>query len=259
MTRAREERKYLFPRTLATTLASELNRRLIPHHFVGEGANARPLPQHFVTTLYFDTADGSYFRAAVEDPRCNDKIRIKDYYDRHPDLVGVVRSMDRLLVPGPFVWLEYKRRVGDASFKQRCRLPRTELQTLLDALRGGASAGSGSIAADWLPTVSVQPVVAVNYRRLSWQDADGGVRLTLDLDVCFHAVPTSFASGALSSDQLGPRAGRLDAALLEVKTRGEPPSWLNALLSKGSECAFSKFRAAREALLNANPQDANAR
>lgn len=252
MTRARQELKYLFPREFATRLATELNRRLTPHHFVGEGSNARPLPQHFVTTLYFDTADGSYFRAAVDDPQRNDKLRLKDYYDRHPNLVAVARSKERLLVPSPFVWLEYKRRVGDASFKQRVRLPRTDLSGLLQTLQCPESERANGAFVEWLPALSVRPVVAVNYRRLSWQDAQGNLRLTLDLDVAFHpppdALPANLSNCALSAEHLGPRAAKLDAALLEVKTRGETPGWLDTLLRAGQQSGYSKFRAAREAL-----------
>jgi VTC domain len=266
MTQARGEQKFLFPRAYATQLARELNRHLPSHRFEEEGANPLPLPQHFVTTLYFDTLDEQFFRLSVEAPLQNHKLRIKDYYDRHPDLACVVASAERLLVPSPFLWLEFKRREGTSSFKDRKRVPRAQLSGLLAVLAREQPAASIAFADAWLPESPVRPTVAVNYRRLSWQDARGTLRLTLDLDVAFYEPPSSLGANVdapLSPAFLGRRVERLDQALLEVKTRGAMPDWLEEMLERGARdthasesdfsqaVPFSKFRAGREALIRA--------
>jgi VTC domain len=268
MTQARSEQKFLFPRAQATELARVLNRQLPNHRFEGEGANSLPLPQHFVTTLYFDTEDEHFFRKSVEDPLQNHKLRIKDYYDRHPDLACVVASKERMLVPSPFLWLEFKRREGTSSFKDRKRVPRRQLPELLAALARERPDVPSGLWEPWLPDYPLRPTVAVNYRRLSWQDARGTLRLTLDLDVAFYEPPAGtqaqLGDAPLSPDRLGTRVERLDQALLEVKTRGPTPAWLTEVLVTHAAdpqrnpsdfhqpIPYSKFRAGREALFRAH-------
>jgi hypothetical protein len=92
----------------------------------------------------------------------------------------------------------------------------------------------------------------VNYRRLSFQDLKGELRVTLDLSLAFYLPPGDLwtREQALLRSTLGNPGGALKAAVLEVKRRAENPPWLAALLARTgvTEVSFSKFVAATQAV-----------
>jgi hypothetical protein len=92
----------------------------------------------------------------------------------------------------------------------------------------------------------------VNYRRLPWQDADGHLRVTLDVGLEFYAPPADLwrRDYALIRETLGKPRGRQPEAVLEVKARGTPPGWLRDLLAEvgAQRTTFSKFEAAARAI-----------
>jgi len=55
LTGDREETKYLVARQEQRALVASLNQHLPSHRHRGEGSNPLPSPEHFVTTVYFDT------------------------------------------------------------------------------------------------------------------------------------------------------------------------------------------------------------
>ena len=64
MTASRREAKYLVTSEQARTIAREVSRRIDTHRHRGEGANLLPAPDHYVTTIYFDTASRTLFELA---------------------------------------------------------------------------------------------------------------------------------------------------------------------------------------------------
>jgi hypothetical protein len=275
MTGDREETKFLLPRPRLGALVDELGRRLPPHRFTGEGANRLPDAHHFVTTVYFDTGTHGHYRASVADVNSNVKLRAKEYYDLHPSLAELATDPDDIVRYQPWMWFEMKRREGARTIKHRFRLPKRQVPAYLGgaiaappseagAGAGAAADGGSAAAAERAGVAAVveycrevgEPLAAsclVNYRRHSWQDAAGTLRVTLDLDVAFFAAPADLwqRSTALVRSGLGPARGSERRAVLEVKRRGGAAhAWLDELLRAAGvvPIPFSKFVAAAEAV-----------
>jgi hypothetical protein len=273
MTAARDELKYLVPPSSLQALAQALMRRLPHHRFAGEGANKLPGPQHFVTTIYFDTSAREQYRAARAHGEHNWKLRAKEYYDLHPSLAELATDPAQIVRYQPVLWLELKSKHGARTGKRRIGIPKRELPAFfahgavteeLIALQLQAAARDGGersgaeralhAIAEYCRGFS-EPLRAdclVNYRRLPWQSEDGALRVTLDVDLAYFAAPADLwqRRTALVRESLGAPRGREAGGVLEVKTRGGVPEWLRALLAEASAepRTFSKFEAASEAV-----------
>lgn len=264
ITADREETKYLVPPERLDALMAELPRRLPAHRFQGEGANRLPDPHHFVTTIYFDTASRAYLREAESDFEHSLKVRAKEYYDLHPSLAELATDPTELVRYQPWLWFELKRRDGTHVSKRRFRLRKSEVQTFFVegrvtpdafALPEASNRGTGSPGTDQGLREILEhcrrldePLSAsalVNYRRLSWQASDGGLRVTIDLGLAYYAPPPDLWSRdrALVRTSLGPAVGREARAVLEVKHHAALPQWLaSALAGTGVRpMPFSKF------------------
>lgn len=274
MTAARDELKYLVPARSLQPLAQALMRRLPHHRFAGAGANKLPGPQHFVTTIYFDTPAREQYRAARAHGEHNWKLRAKEYYDLHPSLAELATDPAQIVRYQPVLWLELKSKHGARTGKRRIGIPKRELPAffahgvvteelialqLRAAARDDASGRGGAERA--LHAIAeycrgfAEPLRAdclVNYRRLPWQSEDGALRVTLDVELAYFAAPADLwqRRTALVRESLGPPRGREAGGVLEVKTRGGVPEWLSALLAEASAepRTFSKFEAASEAV-----------
>lgn len=265
MTAEREEVKYLLPRARLEPLLRCLEREIPAHRFVGEGANALPHAQHFVTTIYFDTPTQRHFRGAVSDMQHNIKVRAKEYYDLHPTLAELATNPEQIVRYQPWVWIEMKRRDGTRTMKRRFRLPKREVPAVFgggtlsaDALlhegeRQMALAGVSELV-EYTRSLGepLQAACLVNYRRLSWQDQDASLRLTVDLGLSFFAPPSDLwqRERALVKSSLGRARAQEPLAVLEVKRRGPLPGWLSEALEQAAVApvAFSKFVAAAGAV-----------
>jgi hypothetical protein len=259
MTAAREETKYLVARDRFAGLVAELSRRMRVHHFVGEGANRLPDADHFVTTIYFDTPARVHYLRARDEPQHNAKLRAKEYHDLHPSLAELATDLAQIVRYQPWLWFELKRREYERTEKLRFRLRKSEIQAFFAA--PGASVLSETSAVNELqPLLDYcsrlgEPLGAsslVNYRRLSFQDADASLRVTIDCDLTFHAPPADLwtRSSALVRGTLGPACGREPQLVLEVKRRTEFPMWLQQALVHwhAQPAAYSKFIAAERAV-----------
>jgi hypothetical protein len=265
MTADRDEIKYLLPTHRSKALAELLVRHLPLHRFTGEGANRLPDAQHLVTTIYFDTPARTHHRAATGDADHNVKIRAKEYYDLHPSLAELATDTADIVRYQPWVWFEMKRRDGLRTIKHRFRLPKRDVPA---CLAGGQVTPEGLALpmSGFAPAESeqsgIREIVAycrsleaplsasclVNYRRLSWQDPQGDLRVTLDSDLAFYAVPADLwqRRRALVRETLGAPCAHESRAILEVKSRGAQPDWLREFLRDAAlaPVRFSKFAAA---------------
>lgn len=269
MTSDREEAKFLVPSDRAGWLAARLTEHLAPHRFTGEGANHLPDASHRVTTIYFDTPGRTHYRAAVGDVEHNVKIRAKEYYDLHSSLAELATDPDEIVRYQPWIWFELKRRDGARTMKHRFRLPKRQVpeclaggQVVPDAL----ALSSGELASSEGERAGIQEIIEycrgldeplsavclVNYRRLSWQDRDGALRVTLDSDLAFFRVPDDLwqRRRPLVREELGEPRGRQPQAILEIKRRGAEPAWLAPILADAKAWAvrYSKFAAAAGAV-----------
>jgi len=266
LTAARREDKFLVAPDLARQLAAAANRHLTPHRFRGEGANPLPGARHFVTTIYFDTAERELF-ASAQAGAAHLKLRAKEYYDLHPDLTELATDVAELVRYQPIVWLELKHKDAALSGKQRIGIPKADLPGFFAAGRltpatiAIQEAAFGADAQQVLAEVvrlcasCRQPLAAdclVNYRRQAWQDDDGELRLTIDTGLSFFAPPADLwqRRKALVRESLGPAVATEARRVLEIKTRGPAPSWLRDLLAQLvlAPIGFSKFEAASAAV-----------
>jgi SPX domain protein involved in polyphosphate accumulation len=267
MTAERKETKYLVPYDSVDSLVHAFAQQLPSHRFTGHQANRLPDAHHYVTTVYFDTASHAHYRAALRNAEHNVKLRAKEYYDVHPSLAEVATDSAELLRYHPWLWFELKRREGERTLKCRFRLPKRDVPAFFAGERLSADPPEHSSIAPEAPNETPleeierycralgEPLTVsclVNYRRLSFQDAEGNLRITLDLGLAFYApLPELWTrERPLERSGLGRARETLPAAVLEVKRRAALPEWLSELLEgTGLESsAFSKFAAAARAV-----------
>lgn len=252
ITADRDEIKFLIPHELRGVLVRALDLHLPQHRFRGEGQNVLPSPQHFVSTVYFDTPSRLHFKAALESGDDHVKVRVKEYYDLHPSLAELATDLDEVLHRPPWVWLELKRRRGTRTSKHRVRVERR----LLPRWLAGAECvcdGDAGVVQGYVRELP-EPLVAagiVNYRRASWQNESGSLRVTLDSELAFFAPPPNlWEKPSLVRSSLGVPRRREPNLLLEIKQREPLPSWLEAALgdAQARPVKYSKFVRALESL-----------
>lgn len=248
----RDETKYFFPRDAALAFAREVARRLAPHRYTGERANTLPHAHHFVTTIYFDTPSRAHFAAARRDPTHNVKLRAKEYYDVHPSLAELATSPSDIIRSQPWLWLELKRREGARSRKLRWRLLKRDAATLFERDAPPAAESPEALEiVDYCRGLHerLEPSCLVNYRRVAYQDAAAGLRITFDGDIAYFAPPPGlWASEPLERKRLGrPRAVE-PGTLVEIKSLRGNPDWLSSALADAGvpALAFSKFAKAAQ-------------
>jgi len=264
ITAEREETKYLLDKRELPSVLSEIATHLDAHRYSGEAANRLPGAEHFVTTIYFDTQARAYFKAARLNQRSNIKIRAKEYYDVHPSLAELATDPAQILRYQPWLWFELKRREGLVTSKRRFRFPKTAAATLFEQQhapellqqdateRADAEALIAHVRSQAEP---IEPSTIVNYRRLSFQNPDSTLRVTLDLGLAFFAVPSDLfrRTRPLSRAELGKPAGVEPRVVVEIKRLCPLPSWLTEALARSgaSPVSFSKFVAASGAVYGA--------
>jgi hypothetical protein len=261
MTADRHERKYLLPRAAYQRFCHALDAQLTPHRYAGEGANGLPGPQHFVTTIYFDTPSRLQYRNALHDVLHNIKLRAKEYYDEHPTLTEVASSADDMVSYRPWLWFELKRRAGQRTEKYRFRVSKPDaprffevgLAAAVAAAVGDEDRGLGKMA-EYCRELG-EPLSAsclVNYRRLAWQNENSTLRVTVDLGVAYYAPPPDLwnRKRALSRSTLGVARAAEPGLVIEVKLRDSFPAWLEQTLHAAGavETVFSKFLRASRAV-----------
>ena len=263
MTADRREAKFLLSADQARAVVAVVNRHLVHHRHRADGANRLPGAHHFVTTIYFDTPSRMLYRAAQGSVESHLKLRAKEYYDLHPDLMETATDMRQLVRYQPILWLELKHKDGAHTGKRRIGIPKrdipaffTEGKITADMVRiqeqsYGHDASVVLAAVAELCASCAEPMRAdclVNYRRLAWQDPEGELRVTIDSGLGFFGPPADLWSRdwALVRPSLGAPVGAEPRRVLEVKTQGDAPAWLTAVLDAERVTAvpFSKFDAA---------------
>jgi hypothetical protein len=263
MTAERDELKYLVAREQIPGFIAAMGQHLPEHRFTGAGANPLPLPQHYVTTIYFDTASRHQFRAARANAEHTLKLRAKEYYDLHPSLAELATDARQIVKYQPVLWLELKIQDGARTGKRRFGVPKPQVPAffaqgavtseMIELSRADHGAASEAVLTEIAAYCRLydQPLRAdclVNYRRLPWQDEAARLRVTLDVGLELYAPPADLwqRRHALVRETLGAPVGRVEGGVLEVKSRGEHPRWLTELLAAvgARRERFSKFEQA---------------
>ena len=256
MTANRMERKYLVERAAAGALQRRLDQHLSRHTH-----SERELPgaQLYATTVYFDTRSRHLFRQATSADE-GVKLRAREYYAIDPSMVQLARRPEELVRFDRVLWFELKYRQRGHVQKRRFGIPKPDVPGFLSdgritvemvdvqARDYGEKARRVLREASGLCQHYGEPFgvdCLVNYRRVAWQDAAGTLRVTLDRDLRAYRAPDDLWTRqfALSAEALGQPSGVFGKAILEIKSRGPLPVWIDdALSSVGAESSdFSKF------------------
>jgi VTC domain len=275
ITRDRRELKFTLSELHAAEFAAQVSARVPKHRFVGRGANRLPRARHYVTTVYFDTPSRDLYRAVCEDAN-NLKIRAREYYDLHPELLELATDPRDIVRYSPVLWIEIKGKRDGRTYKRRIGIPKGDLspffergevsQAMLDLQRAARhpepepeqpAAASEDVIAELLQLRARfgEPLHAsclVNYRRTAFEDAAGSLRITFDQRVaCFPASESLWHKAKpLVREALGAPVHEQTGYILEVKARGELPDWLADLLEQtgAEQHSLSKFVTASEAV-----------
>ncbi|HKU44693.1 MAG TPA: VTC domain-containing protein [Polyangiales bacterium] len=268
LTRNRRELKFKLAEAHAAEFAAAVAARVPKHRFSGRGANRLPRARHYVTTVYFDTAARDLYRAVREDAD-NLKIRAREYYDLHPELLELATDPRDIVRYSPVLWIEIKGKREGRTYKRRIGIPKGDLspffergevsQAMRDIQRAAHadSAHSDDVIGELgaLCARFSQPLRAsclVNYRRTAFEDPAGALRVTFDQRVaCFAAADSLWNSEQpLVREALGTPAHEEQGYILEVKSHGELPAWLADLLEQhaAEQHGLSKFVTASEAV-----------
>ena len=280
ITRDRRELKFTLSELHAGQFAAQVSARIPKHRFSGRGANRLPRARHYVTTVYFDTPTRALYRAVRADDDSL-KVRAREYYDLHPELLELATDPRDIVRYSPVLWIEIKGKRDGRTYKRRVGIPKGDLspffergevsQAMLDLQRAArhhsehesepdasqpAAAGEDVIAE--LSTLRArfsEPLRAsclVNYRRTAFEDTAGSLRITFDQRVaCFAAAESLWKTEKpLVREALGAPMHEHSGYILEVKARGELPGWLADLLEQtgAEQHSLSKFVTASEAV-----------
>lgn len=204
-----------------------------------------------IATTYLDSPARDYLRMVEESGgRVSLKVRVREYL---PILDGAGTPDAPALVEMPTCHLERKERIGDLRAKQRVRLDKRQLGAVLR--RQVTVRGEPDVVAVLeaeLAMRALEPVLVSVYERWVFGSDRGGLRITFDERLRFHAPPdglydahAALTPGALGDALPGP------ARILEVKDAAGAamPPWLETLLTGVPEVeGYSKFRDGMAAL-----------
>jgi hypothetical protein len=265
LTADRIEIKYVMPADQAAGFARSMAPLLSLHRYQDSDIEPSPHAEHYATTVYFDTADKHLYRAAVYEP-VHVKVRAREYYEVRPGGSDLEADLQDIVQPRPETWIELKLRDGQRSRKRRVRVAKLDVPSLLGALEVQNGAGAPGVAANGEVSDMLEELqrvrgqlpapfgasCVVNYRRISWQDAGEALRVTLDSDVSAFAPPPDLwtRGSAASRHVLGRPLLQEPSCVLEIKSRGQPPAWLEQVLAKhrATEIEYSKFVMASRAV-----------
>lgn len=227
ITQNRRELKFKLAEARAAAFAAEVAARIPKHRFQGTGANRLPRARHYVTTVYFDTAARDLYRAVRADPDSL-KIRAREYYDLHPELLELATDARDIVRYSPVLWIEIKGKRDGRTYKRRVGIPKGDVEPFFErgevshamrelqraskspALRESEAVEfppaaepledqpAGDQPLDMIAELSAlrarfsEPLRAsclVNYRRAAFEDAAGTLRITFDQRMACFAAP----------------------------------------------------------------------
>jgi hypothetical protein len=116
----RREHVYIANSEAAEPFAAGVARQLAPDPRNLQARDADTA--HYVTTLYFDSANHDIAHACASDDE-NVKLRAREYFDR---------TVENEITSEPLLWFEIKARVGASTRKLRFPIPTSEVGAFLE-------------------------------------------------------------------------------------------------------------------------------
>jgi hypothetical protein len=231
LTGVRQEIKYLFAPEVGARLLEKVAATL-PAKIV----DGRPFSHR--VSAYLDAPDHELSRQGLARGSQAVKLRVKEYYQL---IDGVPRG-------GPQCWLEVKVRLGAMVEKSRFKVAR---ESVLDVLRDGPRASEDQetqAAIESFEAVRrgrpLAPVVVAHYTRWTHQDPESRLRVTLDKGTTFHVPPPGLYTPAVPMGArvaLPPPLEMEGRWIMEVKSLGPAPPWLDEVLEGIEPADYSKF------------------
>jgi len=231
LTGVRQEIKYLFsPEDGARVIAKV--RASLPAKIV----DGRPFSQR--VSAYLDAPDHELAQNGLLLGSQALKLRVKEYY----------HVVDGAPQAGQRCFLEVKVRLGAMVEKSRFQVAR---EAVLGALRDGPGESGepeAQAAIDAFEAVRkgrpLEPVVVAHYTRWTYQDVESQLRVTLDKGTTFHVPPRGLYTPAVPMGArvaLPPPLEMEGRWIMEVKSLGPPPPWLEDVLDGVEPDDYSKF------------------
>lgn len=229
---SRYEYKYRVTEHRARMIAAEVACFMRPDEHAARSADK----SYTISSLYLDSAALHCYSATSRGERDRFKLRMRWY-------------ADELCAP---VFLEEKRRVGEAIFKLRAPLAIDGARRLMEGgevretdfpLNRTGGASSAALLLERVRSINARGTCVVRYRREAWvSPMVAGLRITFDRHLC--AVPLAgSASEALRSDIPGD-------VILEIKFRGGVPEWIAGIVRRHglARCSVPKYLMCVDAL-----------
>lgn len=218
--RDEHEIKFAVPLAQVDVFFAETEGRLCPQVY------DESLPVAFSRTTYLDTPELAYLASSKE--AVSRRLRIREYAGAAA-AGEPVRLMD-------LCYLEYKESQARQRSKARVRVAAHDIaeiiqkpSRLIDGSRSPSRAElrAAQVLVRELDGKPLSPRLTTWYRRQSLRDGSGCVRVTLDTELSF-CHPVSLGDGSAGQPVLPMErvAGHAPACMLEVKSMGAPPPWL---------------------------------
>ncbi len=232
LTGVRKEVKYLVSPETGEKLRLRLLER-IPAKTVNGSASG------FRVSVYLDDEERTFSSAEIEERKVITKIRLREYYS--------------LNGPSPIFntqcFLEVKTRSGQMVEKSRFAVDRDEIEDALikgPSIIGNAEERTARRAFEEARGGRpLQPIFIVHYRRFTLEDKEARIRLTIDDMPTWHMPPLRlFSKGrppACSRRDLPPPFSVESGWIIEVKSIGPVPYWLDDILENSRPLPYSKF------------------
>jgi hypothetical protein len=229
LTGIRREVKYLLDPATGKKALAKLGERLSPKIVNGE-------PSSFRVSIYLDTPDRVFSKAELKNDQLSTKIRLRDYYR----LEGVSPDF------GDDCFVEVKIRFGQMVEKSRFTVVRDAVR---ETLKNGPTLSEDPVTRAAHEAFEatrqgkpLEPLFAVHYRRYTLQDNNDRLRITFDDMVSFHvAGKDTLDTSKCSRSDLPPPLLVEPSWIVEVKSLGASPLWVEEILDAKRQSPYSKF------------------
>lgn len=205
-------------------------------------------PYTHISTVYYDTEGQKFFNRAVRHYESSLKLRLKEYY--YNSASGGTETT-------PYCFVELKERANGEVHKRRLRIPKElvgdffERQAIWEQLvardPGIEFQDSTHEIYDeldkFLKSNCVRPSSVINYRRVVYQKDERDLRITFDDQLqVFQPVHGLFgAIDALTCERLDAPICDIPSRIMEIKSVGSYPKWLDEALGSYCPRKMSKF------------------
>jgi hypothetical protein len=189
-------------------------------------------------SVYLDSADYFLLKKGLKRGSQTTKLRVKRYY----------QLKNGKPVFDDTCWLEVKTRAG--SMVEKSRFKTSSSQVLVTLENGPVISGDD---ADMMACRNFEnmrkgkkliPVFVAHYRRYTFEDKESRTRITIDDHVSYHAPPRGIFTEAVpicTRNLLPPPLKVENNIIMEVKSTGLAPLWINKILNDAAPVEYSKF------------------